>query len=49
MAFWLEEPTEQLDIVPGYQWEPLADPTTLVAGNLTVKGKTVPIITLRSV
>lgn len=49
MAFWLEEPTEQLDIVSGYRWEPLVDPTTLVAGNLTVKGETVPIITLRSV
>ncbi|MCX5877252.1 MAG: hypothetical protein NT087_13335 [Deltaproteobacteria bacterium] len=49
MAFWLDEPTEQLDTSTGCRWEALADPNTLVAGNLTVKGNTVPIITMRSV
>ncbi len=48
MAFWLDESTEQLNTSTGCQWEPLADPNTFVAGNLTVKGKTVPVITLRS-
>jgi len=48
MAFWLDQPTEELDTSTGCRWEPLADPATLVAGNLTVKGKTVPVITLRS-
>ena len=49
MAFWLDAPTEQLDTSTGCRWEALADPNTLVAGNLTVKGNTVPIITMRSV
>lgn len=49
MAFWLDEPTEQLDTSNGCRWEPLADPSTLIAGNLTIKGKTVPVITMRSV
>lgn len=49
MAFWLDEPTEQLDISSGCRWEPVTDPTTLVAGNLTIKGKTIPVITMRSV
>lgn len=49
LAFWLDEPTEQLDIDSGCRWEPLADHRTFVAGNLTVKGKTVPVITMRSV
>jgi hypothetical protein len=49
MAFWLDAPTEQLDTSTGCCWEPLADPSTFVAGNLTVKGKTIPVITMRSV
>lgn len=49
MAFWLDGPTEQFDTSNGCRWEPLADPSTLVAGNLTVNGKNVPVITLRSV
>ena len=49
LAFWLDAPTEQLDISSGCRWEPLADPNTLVAGNLTVGGKSVPVITMRSV
>ena len=48
LAFWLDAPTEQLDISSGCRWEPLADPDTLVAGNLTVRGKSVPVITMRS-
>ena len=48
LAFWLDGPTEQLDTSAGCRWEALADPNTFVAGNLTVKGKTVPVITLRS-
>lgn len=48
MAFWLDEPTEQLDVPPGCRWEPETDPGTLVAGNLTIKGKTIPVITMRS-
>ncbi|MFA6899902.1 MAG: hypothetical protein WC256_06810 [Desulfurivibrionaceae bacterium] len=49
LAFWLDEPTEQLDTSTGCSWEPVADPNTFVAGNLTVKGKTVPVITMRTV
>lgn len=49
LAFWLDAPTEQLDISSGCRWEPLADPGTLVAGNLTVRGKSIPVITMRSV
>ena len=49
LAFWLDEPTEQQDISTGYRWEPLADHRTLVAGNLTINGKTVPAITIRGV
>ena len=49
LAFWLDEPTEQQDISTGYRWEPLADHRTLVAGNLTINGKTVPVITIRGV
>lgn len=49
MAFWLDEPTEQLDIPSGCRWEPVTDLTTLIAGNLTIKGKTIPVITMRSV
>ena len=49
MAFWLDEPTEQLDTSTGCRWEALADPNTLVAGNLTINGNTVPIITMRNV
>ncbi|MDG4474687.1 hypothetical protein [Thiovibrio frasassiensis] len=49
MAFWLDGPTEQIDTSNGCCWEPLADPSTLVAGNLMVNGKSVPVITLRSV
>lgn len=49
MAFWLDEPTEQLDIPSGCRWEPVTDPGTLVAGNLTIKGKNIPVITMRSV
>jgi len=49
MAFWLDESTEQLDVSTGCRWEALADPNTFVAGNLTVKGDTIPIITMRSV
>ncbi len=48
MAFWLDAPTEQLDTA-ACRWESLVDPHTLVAGNLTVKGKTIPVITMRSV
>ncbi|HIJ90671.1 MAG: hypothetical protein OEV89_07880 [Desulfobulbaceae bacterium] len=47
MAFWLDEPTEQFDTSTGCRWEPVADPTTLVAGNLTVNGEIVPVITMR--
>jgi hypothetical protein len=49
MAFWLDEPTEQLDIPAGCRWEPVTDPGTLVAGNLTIKGEIIPVITMRSV
>lgn len=49
LAFWLDEETEQLDTTVGCRWEPVSDPQTLVAGNLTIKGKTVPVITLRGV
>jgi len=49
LAFWLDEETEQLDTTGGCRWEPVSDPHTLVAGNLTVKGKTVPVVTLRGV
>jgi len=49
MAFWLDESTEQLDTSIGCRWEAFADPNTLVAGNLTVKGNAVPIITMRGV
>ncbi|MBU4407278.1 MAG: hypothetical protein KJ772_01050 [Proteobacteria bacterium] len=48
MAFWLDKPTEQHDTSTG-RWEPLTDPNTLVAGTLTVQGKPVPVITMRSV
>ena len=49
MAFWLDEPTEQLDISADCRWEPATDPSTFVAGNITIKGKIIPVITMRSV
>ncbi|MBA3002245.1 MAG: hypothetical protein FP813_00060 [Desulfurivibrio sp.] len=49
LAFWLDEETEQLDTTVGCRWETVSDPHTFVAGNLTAKGKTIPVITLRGV
>lgn len=48
MAFWLDEPTEQFDLSSDCRWEPGTDPSTLVAGNITIKGASIPVITMRS-
>ncbi len=50
MAFWLDEPTERLDTTAnGCRWEPVVDASTLVAGNLMVNGKTIPVLAMRSI
>ncbi|MGV1099730.1 hypothetical protein ACUUL3_10035 [Thiovibrio sp. JS02] len=49
MAFWLEGPSEEIDVPANAPWTAGQDPDSLFAGQLQINGRNISVITLRSV
>lgn len=48
-AFWVEKPTETMEVTPDCQWTAGQDPSSLIAGQLSLQGEVITVITARNV
>ncbi len=49
LAFWLPEPSRQIEVPATASWTPAREPDSLFAGQLELGGKSLAVITIRSV